>query len=294
MSKLSKTLGMIKFEHSVFALPFALAGAWLAAAGLPPLLDLAGIVVAAVAARSAAMAFNRIVDLPYDARNPRTANRELVTGELGVGYAAGFTLFHSALFVAASFWLAPICGWLSLPVLVVLLGYSLLKRFTLLCHFGLGLALACAPAGAWLAISKSFVPGWDVPLWIGIGVVVWVAGFDLLYAIQDADFDRSEGLRSIPSKLGPNRTRALSALCFAGAWAAWLWAGLLAELGWPYFAALTLMAGLLFLEHWLVRGDRLDRIPLAFFKVNAWIGVVYFLGLLAALHLDPASVNLES
>lgn len=294
MSKLSKTLGMIKFEHTVFALPFALAGAWVAAGGLPDLLDLLGIVVAAVAARSAAMAFNRIVDLPFDARNPRTANRELVTGELGVRYAVGFTLFHSLLFIAASFWLAPICGWLSLPVLVVLLGYSLLKRFTLLCHFGLGLALACAPAGAWLAISKSFVPGWDVPLWIGLGVVIWVAGFDLLYAIQDAEFDRNQGLRSIPSRLGPTRSRALSALCFAGAWFSWFHAGRLAELGWPYFAALAVMAILLSLEHWLVRGDRLDRIPLAFFKVNAWIGVVYFVGLLAALHYPGANANLGS
>ena len=293
MSRLGKTLGMIKFEHSVFALPFALAGAWLAAGGLPDLLDLLVIVIAAVAARSAAMAFNRIVDLPFDAKNPRTAGRELVTGELGVGYAAGFTLFHSLVFVAASFWLAPICGWLSLPVLVVLLGYSLLKRFTLLCHFGLGLALACAPAGAWLAISKSFVPGWEVPLWIGIGVVVWVAGFDLLYAIQDADFDRNQGLRSIPSKLGPVRSRVLSALCFAMAWLAWFYAGQLAAISWPYYAGLGGMAVLLFLEHWLVRGDRLDRIPMAFFQVNAWIGVVYFLGLLAALHLAPASVNLE-
>jgi 4-hydroxybenzoate polyprenyltransferase len=292
MSKLGKTLGMIKFEHSVFALPFALSGAWLAAGGMPDWLDLVVIVIAAVAARSAAMAFNRIVDLPYDAKNPRTANRELVTGELGVGYAVGFTLFHSILFVASSFWLAPICGWLSLPVLVVLLGYSLLKRFTLLCHFGLGLALACAPAGAWLAISKSFLPGWDVPLWIGLGVVVWVAGFDLLYAIQDADFDRKLGLRSIPSKLGPARTRGLSALCFGLAWIAWFYAGHLAGLSWPYNAALTVMAVLLFVEHWLVRGDRLDRIPLAFFKVNAWIGAIYFFGLLAALHLASASVNL--
>ncbi len=293
MSKLGKTLGMIKFEHTVFALPFALSGAWIAAGGLPDWSDLIAIVVAAVAARSAAMAFNRIVDLPFDARNPRTANRELVTGELGVKYAAGFTLFHSLLFVAASFWLAPICGWLSLPVLAVLLGYSLLKRFTLLCHFGLGIALACAPAGAWLAVSKSFLPGWDIPLWIGFGVVVWVAGFDLLYSIQDLDFDRKEGLRSVPSRLGAARTRALSALCFVGAWACWGTAGFLAALPWPYFVGLAVIAVLLFLEHWLVRGNRLDRIPVAFFRVNAWIGVIYFIGLLAALYLASPTANAE-
>ncbi|MBC8404699.1 MAG: UbiA family prenyltransferase [Planctomycetes bacterium] len=284
MSRLSKTLGMIRFEHSVFALPFAMAGAWIAASGMPPMLDLAGIVVAAVAARSAAMAFNRIVDLPFDARNPRTKNRELVTGELEVRYAIGFTVFHSALFVATSFWLAPICGWLSLPVLVLLLGYSLLKRYTLLCHFGLGLALACAPAGAWLAISKSFVPGWEVPLWIGVGVVLWVAGFDLLYSIQDLEFDRKEGLRSVPSKLGSSRTRALSGLCFFSAWLTWLGVGLQTSLAWPYFAGLAVMAALLMVEHWLVRGNRLEAIPVAFFQVNAWIGLVYFAALVAALH----------
>ena len=288
MSRLVKTLGMIRFEHSVFALPFALAGAWIPARGVPPWADLLGIVLAAVAARSAAMAFNRIVDLPFDARNPRTQDRELVTGGLGIRYAAGFTIFHSILFVAISFWLAPICGWLSLPVLGVLLGYSLLKRFTLLCHFGLGLALACAPTGAWLAISKSFVPGWDVPLWIGFGVVLWVAGFDLLYAIQDAGFDRNEGLRSIPSKLGPNRTRALSALMFLLALCAWGFAGVEGWFAWPYFVALGLMAGLFGAEHWLVRGNRYDRIPIAFFKVNAWVGIVFFVGLALALHpLDP-------
>ena len=283
MSKLARTLRMIRFEHSVFALPFALAGAWLAARGLPPWADLAWIVVAAVAARSAAMAFNRIVDRDVDAANPRTSNRELVTGALDLRYAWGFTLANTAVFVAASFVLAPICGWLSLPVLLVLFGYSLLKRFTLLCHFGLGLALACAPSGAWLAVAKDFVPGWDVPVWIGAGVVSWVAGFDLLYAIQDLSFDRGAGLRSIPARLGAGRTRALSGALFLLALVTWVGAGLRAELAWPYFAGLAACAGLLASEHWLLRGGRIDRIPMAFFTVNSWVGVVYFVGLLAAL-----------
>ena len=176
MSKLARTLRMIRFEHSVFALPFALTGAWIAARGLPPLIDLAWIVIAAVAARSAAMAFNRIADRKIDAANPRTADRELVTGAIDLRFAWLFTEINAAFFVGASFALAPICGWLSFPVLAVLFGYSLLKRFALLCHFGLGLALACAPSGAWLAIAKDFLPGWGVPLWIGGGVVAWVAG----------------------------------------------------------------------------------------------------------------------
>ncbi|MCH2101280.1 MAG: putative 4-hydroxybenzoate polyprenyltransferase [Planctomycetes bacterium] len=274
---------MIRFEHSVFALPFALAGAWLAGRGLPPLSDLAWIVLAAVTARSAAMAFNRILDRGIDAENPRTAERELVTGVLDLRFAWIFTSVNAAVFLAASFMLAPICGWLAFPVLAVLFGYSLLKRFTLFCHFGLGLALACAPAGAWLAVAKDFQSGWDIPLWIGGGVMAWVAGFDLLYAIQDENFDRRAGLRSIPVRMGATRARALSALLFVLAIALWAVAGDLAELSWPYAAGLAGCAGLMLIEHLILRGDRLDRIPLAFFTVNSWVGVVYFAGLLAAL-----------
>jgi len=283
MSKLASTLRMIRFEHSVFALPFALSGAWLAAGGLPPFLDLGLIVLAAIAARSSAMAFNRIVDRDVDAANPRTAKRELVTGALDLRFAGLFTLINAALFVAASFLLAPICGWLSFPVLAVVLGYSLLKRFTLLCHFGLGIALACAPSGAWLAIAKEFHPGWGLPLWIGGGVVSWVAGFDLLYAIQDLDFDRGAGLRSIPARLGAGRTRLLSALLFALAVAFWAMAGALAGLAWPYFLGVGGCAVLLGSMHLLLGGGRVDRIPMVFFTVNSWVGVVYFGGMLAAL-----------
>jgi 4-hydroxybenzoate polyprenyltransferase len=294
MSHLGKTLRMIKFEHTVFALPFALAGAWLAAGGTPPMLDLLGIVLAAVAARSAAMAFNRIVDRDIDAQNPRTSGRELVTGELGVGYAIGFTVFHSLVFVAVSFWLAPICGWMSLPVLVLVLGYSYLKRFTLFCHFGLGLALACAPSGAWLAVAKSFGPGWPVPLWIGGGVLAWTAGFDLLYSIQDMDFDRRQGLSSIPARIGSMRTRLMSLSLFALSLVLLAYAGHQGQMAWPYYLGLGAVAALLLTEHWLVRGGRTDRIPLAFFKVNAWVGVVFFVGLWTALQQAGADANLGS
>jgi len=283
MSRLARTLRMIRFEHSVFALPFALSGAWLAAGGVPAWQDLLWIVIAAVAARSAAMAFNRVIDRGFDAQNPRTASRELVTGELSLAYAVGFTLLNCAIFVAASFQLAPICGWLALPTLAVLLGYSLLKRFTWLCHAGLGLALACAPAGAWLAVSKDFLPGWGIPLWIGAGVVTWVAGFDLLYSIQDLEFDRQAKLHSVPARLGAKRTRSISALCFAAAVVFWVAAGYLASLHAAYFLAVALCAGLLLLEHLLLRGGRWERIPLAFFQVNSWVGLVYFLGVLTAV-----------
>jgi 4-hydroxybenzoate polyprenyltransferase len=284
MTSLGTTLRMIKFEHTVFALPFALAGAWLAAGGLPPWSDLLLIVIAAVAARSAAMAFNRISDRKIDSSNPRTANRELVTGILSMRFAVLFTLVNSVVFVAVAFLIAPICGWLSLPVLVVLLGYSKLKRFSWLCHMGLGLALGLAPAGAWLAINKDFVAGWDTPLWVGLGVLAWVTGFDLLYAIQDMEHDRKEGLFSFPARFGANISRYASMLLYALALAAWLMVGQRAGLGMLYGIGLVMVAALLAFEHWLLRGERTERVPLVFFRVNAWVGVVFF----AALWIDMA------
>ncbi|KAA3608344.1 MAG: 4-hydroxybenzoate octaprenyltransferase [Planctomycetota bacterium] len=285
MSKsLATVLRMIKFEHSLFALPFALSGAWLAAEGWPPWRDLVGIVIAAVCARSAAMAFNRLVDRGYDATNPRTRNRELVRGLLSPTWTTGFIAVNAALFIAASFWLAPICGWLSFPVLALLLGYSYLKRFSYLCHLGLGLALACAPAGAWLAVRKQFDEDWPLPVWIGGGVLLWVAGFDLLYALQDRDHDRREGLHSIPSRFGPLWTRRLALLFHAGTLLLFARFGSLADLGPGFYFGLTVVAALLVWEHWLVRGGRDQAIPVAFFQVNAWVGVAFFLGLAGDLH----------
>jgi 4-hydroxybenzoate polyprenyltransferase len=283
VSRFLRTLRMIRFEHSVFALPFALAGAFLAAGGPPPALDLLGIVLAAVAARSAAMGFNRWVDRDIDAANPRTADRELVRGTLTAGYALGFTLVSSAIFVAVSWWLAPICGMFALPVLVVLFGYSRLKRHTWLCHLGLGAALGLSPAGAWLAVAKEFAPGWPLPLWIGLGVMCWTAGFDLLYSIQDEDHDRGVGLHSLPARFGARSARWVSAVMYAICLAVWLQVGCEAGMGGAYWIGLGGVAALFLSQHWLVRGGRVDRIPLAFFRVNAWVSVVYFAGFWAGL-----------
>jgi len=280
---------MIRFEHTVFALPFALSGAWLAAGGLPPLGRLAGILVAAVAARTAAMTFNRIADRRLDAENPRTRGRELVTGAVSLGAAVAFTAASSAVFVAVSFLLAPLCGWLSLPVLALLLGYSFLKRFTLLCHFGLGLALACAPAGAWLAVQGAFLPGWESPLLLGGGVVAWVAGFDLLYALQDEEHDRRQGIFSIPARFGNRPARLLAGLLHLVALGFFLATGSQAGLGRLYFAGVAAVALLLGGEHAVLRGGRLDRVPLAFFRINAWVGLVYFAGLFLDLQLATLS-----
>ncbi len=288
MSGLARTLRMIRFEHSVFALPFALAGAWLAARGLPPARDLLLVVLAAVAARSAAMAFNRLADARLDAANPRTASRELPRGTLSRRYAAAFTVVSAAVFVLAAFLLAPLCGWLALPVLALLLGYSFLKRFTWLCHLGLGLALACAPAGAWLAVRKEIAPGWHLPLWIGAGVVAWTAGFDLLYALQDEAHDRAARLFSFPARFGARAAVGASALLFAVALAAWTAAGRGAALRWPFWLALAAVALLLAVEQALVRRGGVARVPAAFFTVNAWIGPVFFAGLALGL---PASAG---
>lgn len=283
MSALAATLRMIRFEHSVFALPFALAGAWIAAGGLPPWTDLALVVLAAVAARSAAMAFNRLADRRIDALNPRTAGRELPSGRLSARYAAGFTLISAAVFVTASFLLAPICGWLALPVLALLAGYSYLKRWTWLSHAGLGLALACAPAGAWLAVSKEFAPGWPLPLALGLGVLAWVAGFDLLYALQDEAHDRRAGLHSFPARFGSRAARRASAALFALALLIWALTARQLGLRWPFWAALTGIGLLLAAEHELVRRSGVGGVPAAFFTVNAWVGPVFFLGLILAL-----------
>lgn len=281
---------MIRFEHTIFAMPFALSGAWIAAGGLPALPDLLGILVAAVAARSAAMAFNNVADRDIDVSNPRTEKRPLVTGALSLRYTIGFTVVCSLVFVATSFWLSPLCGWLSLPVLAVLLGYSRLKRFSWFCHFGLGLALACAPAGAWLAVAKDFSGDWAVPLWIGGGVLFWVAGFDLLYATQDIAHDRMEGLYSFPARFGANATRFASMSCYLIAVGSWTWAGHLLSAGLAYGLGLLGLASLLLFEHWLLRGARLQRVPMVFFRVNAWVGVLYFL----ALWIDLSASTLES
>lgn len=289
MSSLQTTLRMIKFEHSIFALPFALSGAWVAAQGMPNLADLIGILVATVAARSAAMAFNRVADRDIDATNPRTQERELVSGQLSLRYAVFFTALCSVLFVAAATWLSPLCGWLSLPVLGVLLGYSRLKRYGWFCHLGLGLALGIAPAGAWLAVAKDFDGAWGIPLWMGAGVLAWVAGFDLLYALQDVEHDRKEGLHSFPARFGSSATRFASMLCYAAAFLTWFQVGRELGAGSAYFSGLGLVLAIFMFQHWLLRGDRLHRVPLVFFRINAWVGVVFF----AALWLDLASLNLD-
>ncbi len=213
MSQVVKFGRMIKFEHTLFALPFALAAAAIAARGHGlSIARVAGIVVAMAGARTAAMGFNRIVDRHIDARNPRTAGRELPTGAISLRAAWALTIAASVVFLAAAAALGPLCLALAPVALAILLGYSLTKRFTALCHLFLGLAIAGGPAGAWIAVRGDF--GW-APGLLMLAVGCWIAGFDILYALADRDFDRAAGLHSIPARLGVTGALVVSALLHA-------------------------------------------------------------------------------
>ena len=279
MSKLTLTLSLVKFSHSVFALPFALMGAWLAAGGPPEPRVLALIVAAAVAARTAAMAFNRVVDRDIDALNPRTASREIPSGRLGLGYAKALTAGSIAMFVTVAFALNPLAGWLSFPVLAVLLGYSFVKRFSAAVHFVLGLALGLAPLGAWIAVRGNF-DGDLVPiLTLFVTVWTWVAGFDLIYACQDADFDRGRGLHSVPAKIGIANSLWLSRILHVVTVGTLVFLGARTDLGLVWWLAAGAAAALLAWEQSLVRADDLSRVNVAFFTVNGWVGIALFVGL---------------
>jgi len=275
---LGRYLSLVKFSHSIFALPFALQGAWLAAGGVPKWWTLALIVLCAVAARTAAMAFNRLADRRLDAANPRTASRELPVGALSPARVAVMVAIASAAFVAGAFALNPLCGWLSPAILVVLLGYSFVKRFSALAHGVLGLSLALAPLGAWLAVRGDFGGDLRPALLLAAGVLAWVVGFDLIYACQDAEHDRAAGLHSVPARFGIPFALRLSALLHLLCVALFVLEGLTAGLTAPFWVALALAAALLVWEHRLVSPDDLSRVNLAFFTLNGWVGVGLFLG----------------
>ena len=285
---LATWLSVVKFSHSIFALPFALASAWLAAGGRPAWRVLGWIVFCAVSARTAAMAFNRLVDRHVDAQNPRTAQRELPAGLVSPRSVAGLTVVASAAFIAGAFALNPLAGKLSLPVLGVLLGYSLVKRFSWSAHLVLGLALGLAPLGAWVAVRGHLGGDLSVPLLLAAAVLTWVAGFDLIYSCQDAGFDRSAGLHSIPARFGVSRALFASGCLHVLTLLLLLILGWRAERGWAYFGAATLAGLLLLWQHRLVRPDDLSRVDMAFFTLNGWVGFGLFVGTVVDLGLGLA------
>jgi 4-hydroxybenzoate polyprenyltransferase len=278
---------MVKFSHSLFALPFALCGAALASVAHPvSARQVFWVVVAMVGARNAAMGFNRLADHAIDAANPRTAGRELPAGRLRRGPVWAATVGLAALFVVASFALNRLCGLLSPVALLVIFGYSYTKRFTAASHLVLGLSLAMAPVGAWVAVRGTFAGAdAEVPWLLAAAVLVWVAGFDIVYACQDLAFDRRRGLRSVPARFGLRGALRLARGLHVAAVVALASVGVAAGLGAVYWAGLLGIAALLAWEHRLVRPDDLSRLGLAFFNLNGIVSVAYLAIVLAALWL---------
>jgi len=273
---------LVKVEHSVFALPFAYIGLFVAARGWPGWRAFLLLSVAMVAMRSFAMAVNRLADLPYDRVNPRTNRRELVTGEVGVGQAVIFTVACAVVFVAACWGLNRLCLLLAPVALVWGAFYSLTKRFTWLCHFVLGSVLGLAPVAGWLAVDPVFaVPA----ILFACGVTCWVAGFDVLYACQDVDFDRSQGLSSMPVRFGVGGALRLAAFAHADAALFFLLAGYAAGLSGVYYLGWAVCAVVLLVEHRLISEDDLSRINVSFFTLNGVIAALLGLATIVSVFL---------
>lgn len=292
-ARLKLILEMIRFSHTLFALPFALLAAvmaWtLGAQSDPPIAwrwqELLGIILCMVTARSAAMALNRVVDRKIDGENPRTAGRHIPAGLLGVGQVAVFAVVCCAAFIASTLLFLPnqLPLLLAVPVLVILMGYSYTKRFTSLAHFWLGMALMLAPICAWIAIRGQVIMANPADLLpavvLGLAVLAWVSGFDMIYACQDVEFDRQAQLHSMPAKIGVAAALRLAAVChlvMVLLLVALPFVNRELSLGWIYYTGIGATAILLAYEHWIIRPTDLDRVNIAFFNVNAVVSIGLF------------------
>ncbi|MCE9608672.1 MAG: putative 4-hydroxybenzoate polyprenyltransferase [Chthoniobacter sp.] len=270
---IARLLRFIRFSHTIFALPFALGSMLVAAHGWPEGKIVALILLAMVFARTAAMVFNRLADWQLDQRNPRTAERHTLISR---DVAIGVLIASAAAFIGTTWWINPLCFWLSPVALVIVFFYSLTKRFTSLSHFFLGLALAVSPVGAWLAVRGHFALP---PLILALAVLLWVAGFDVIYATQDHEFDRAAGLRSLVVRLGVARSLAWAQALH------WIMLGVLGVFGWaarlgaPFFLSLIPVAGALIYEHRSAARLDVAAVNRAFFASNAFVGVVFVLGI---------------
>ncbi len=283
MNLIRRYLDLIKFEHTIFAMPFAIISLLVASNGKPDLNTLLWVMVAMVGARSAAMAFNRLVDAGIDADNPRTSDRHIPAGLVSRAGAAVFVVISAALLVFAAWMLNPLCFKLSPVALIVVLAYSYMKRVTPLAHLVLGLGLGIAPVGAWLAVTGEFAA---FPLWLSAAVMFWVAGFDAIYGCQDAQYDKQVGLHSLASRFGVEKAltfsrvfHVLSVAFMAGAFRRADSLGTVSLLG------VAIMIGLLGWEQSLVSGGDLRRIDKAFFEINSWIGMALLATVLVDLYL---------
>lgn len=280
MKQLGVYLEAVKFEHTVFALPFAYLGMVLAAGGLPTLHQFFWITMAMVGARTLAMAANRLIDWRIDALNPRTATRALPRGLMSAYEMGGMALLSFALLAYSAWQLNPLCLALMPLAVVVLVGYPYTKRFTWLSHWVLGIADGAAPVGGWIGVAGQLA--WE-PVILGLAVAIWIAGFDLIYACQDVEFDRAHGLHSVPARFGVAAALRLSSLSHTLTVVLLAALGLLLGLGLPYWLGLAIAACLLVYEHAIISPTDLSRLDVAFFNVNGYIAVVLFVATFAAL-----------
>ncbi len=272
VSNIRMTLEMIKIEHTLFALPFALLGAVLAARGMPSLAQILWIALAMVGARSTAMAFNRIADRDLDARNPRTKMRAIPAGKLSVAFVLIFTIIGAGMFLFAAAMLNRLTLSLAPVALASIVLYSYTKRWTMLSHIVLGWCLAIAPTGAWIAVRGTIDS--PAPLLLSLVVLLWTAGFDVLYACQDYDFDRREGLYSIPARFGIARALWISRGLHAGAFAALVALYFVTNLGGLAVSGVIATGALLIYQHTLVRANDLGKLNAAFFTTNAFVSII--------------------
>jgi 4-hydroxybenzoate polyprenyltransferase len=273
LAKIKIILEMIKFEHTIFALPFAFTGALLALGSLPSVHQAVWIIVAMVGARSAAMGFNRWADRHIDAANPRTSTRALPQGHVSSGQVLLFIIASSALLVLAASMLNPLSFYLSPLALAVVFFYSYTKRFTFLSHAFLGLAIAGAPLGAWIAVAGRLEPAAVV---LGSAVLFWLVGFDILYALQDMAFDRQAGLHSVPQRFGVRNSLRISRAAHAVTMLLLFWIYRMLPVGLLYLTGVAVAAGLIIYEHSLVRENDLSKLNIAFFNMNGYISVTIF------------------
>lgn len=272
--KVALYLSMIKFSHSIFALPFALTSTILASNGLPPLRETILIVLAMVSARSLAMGLNRLIDKDIDALNPRTSKRELPAGKIKVVEVVVFIIVSLILFILSAYMLNELCLKLAPVALIFIFLYSYTKRFTWLCHIVLGICISAAPVGAWIAIKGTF--NWEI-LPLSISVVFWLAGFDILYALQDIDFDKRYGLYSIPNRFGISKSLWISRIFHLITFLMLVLTGIVFNLSVVYWIGMMVVFLLFVYEHSLVKKDDLSKLNLAFFNMNGYISVIVFL-----------------
>ncbi len=286
MKPLRDFLELIKFEHTIFALPFAYLGMLIAANGLPTWHQFLWITIAMAAARTVAMGFNRIADRYIDARNPRTANRPLVSGKISLRTAWFGTILAALILIMAAAQLGRLPLILLPGAFLFLIGYSYTKRFTWLTHFLLGFTDGLAPVGAWVAVRSSLFHISDLPAWLLLGIVTfWIGGFDLIYACQDVEYDLQDGLQSIPARFGINIALYLSIIAHLISVILLICLGVFLQYGLPYWIGLFITVVLFIWEHNLVKPDDLSHIDLAFFNINSYISVTLFAAVLGALYI---------